>query len=178
MRGARRLIILTNAESDQRYRLPMFGGLALTLLAALGCGLVAGVFFAFSTFVMKALARLPARDGIAAMQSINLTVLNPWFLGVFFGTGAACVLALICVGLRWDQPGAVYLLAGGMLSLVGTLLVTILCNVPRNEALARVEPAHGARLWAAYLTSWTAWNHFRTAASLAAAAAFSLALGD
>jgi uncharacterized membrane protein len=151
---------------------------ALTLLAALGCGLVGGVFFAFSTFVMKALARLPARDGIAAMQSINLTVLNPWFLGVFFGTGATCVLALICAGLRWDQPGAVYLLAGSMLYLVGTLLVTILCNVPRNEALARVEPAHGARLWAAYLTSWTAWNHVRTVASLAAAAAFSLALGD
>jgi uncharacterized membrane protein len=151
---------------------------ALTLLAALGCGLVAGVFFAFSTFVMKALARLPARDGIAAMQSINLTVLNPWFLGVFFGAGATCVLALICAGLRWHQPGAVYLLAGGTLYLVGTLLVTILCNVPRNEALARAEPAHGARLWAAYLTSWTAWNHVRTAAALAAAAAFSLALGD
>jgi uncharacterized membrane protein len=43
----------------------------LTLFAALGCGLVAGVFFAFSTFVMKALARLPAEQGIAAMQAIN-----------------------------------------------------------------------------------------------------------
>ena len=29
---------------------------ALTLLAALGSGLVAGIFFAFSTFVMGALA--------------------------------------------------------------------------------------------------------------------------
>ena len=32
---------------------------AATLATALGCGLVAGVFFAFSTFVMPALKRLP-----------------------------------------------------------------------------------------------------------------------
>jgi uncharacterized membrane protein len=32
---------------------------ALTLLRALGCGLVAGIFFTFSAFVMRALARLP-----------------------------------------------------------------------------------------------------------------------
>ena len=54
---------------------------ALTLCAALGCGLMAGVFFAFSAFIMKALTRLPPRDGIAAMQSMNVAVLNPWFLG-------------------------------------------------------------------------------------------------
>jgi uncharacterized membrane protein len=40
---------------------------ALTLFAALGCGVVAGVFFAFSAFVMRALASLPALQGIAAM---------------------------------------------------------------------------------------------------------------
>jgi uncharacterized membrane protein len=45
--------------------------LALTLVAALGCGLMAGLFFAFSVSVMKALARLPSAEGIAAMQSIN-----------------------------------------------------------------------------------------------------------
>ena len=39
----------------------------LTLIAAIGCGLVAGVFFAFSSFVMKALARLQPAQGVAAM---------------------------------------------------------------------------------------------------------------
>ena len=38
----------------------------LTLVTALGCGTIAGGIFAFSAFVMKALARLPAADGIAA----------------------------------------------------------------------------------------------------------------
>ncbi|MGL4966898.1 MAG: hypothetical protein ACRC67_37105 [Inquilinus sp.] len=35
----------------------------LVLLSALGSGLVGGIFFAFSTFVMGALARLPAPQG-------------------------------------------------------------------------------------------------------------------
>ena len=151
---------------------------ALTLFAALGCGLIAGVFFAFSAFVMKALARLPPGEGMAAMQSINVAVLNPWFLGAFLGTAAACVVALISSLLRWNQPGAVYLALGAVLYLAGGLLVTMVCNVPRNEALARLARAdpQGASRWAGYVASWTAWNHVRTAASLAAAAAFSIAL--
>lgn len=151
---------------------------ALTLFAALGCGLVAGVFFAFSAFVMKALARLPAGEGIAAMQSINVVVLNRWFMTAFLGTAAVCVLALISSLLRWHESGSAYLLAGSVLYLVGSLLVTIGFNVPRNEALAAVAPTdpNGAKMWAGYVASWTAWNHVRTAASLAAAASFSLAL--
>lgn len=151
---------------------------ALTLVVALGCGLIAGVFFAFSTFIMKALARLPSGQGMAAMQSINVVVLNPWFLGAFFGTGVACILALISSLMRWHEPGAVYLFAGSALYLVGTLLVTIVFNVPRNQSLASVAATDpdGANRWAGYITSWTAWNHVRTIAALAAAASFSVAL--
>jgi uncharacterized membrane protein len=61
---------------------------ALTLLSALGCGSVAGIFFAFSTFVMNARARLPAAQGIIAKQSINVAVINPLFGAAFFGTAA------------------------------------------------------------------------------------------
>lgn len=149
----------------------------LTLAAALGCGLIAGAFFAFSTFVMKALARLPPAQGIAAMQSINVAVINPWFLGPFLGTAAACAFLAVSSLLAWQRPGAVSLLAGSLLYLAGTFLVTMVCNVPRNNALAAADPAsaEGARLWADYLRSWTAWNHVRTVAALAAAAALTLA---
>jgi uncharacterized membrane protein len=152
---------------------------ALTLLAALGSGLIAGVFFAFSTFVMNALARLPPGEGIAAMQSINRVVLSSPFIAAFFGTAAACLGALIWSIVRWDRPGAVYLFAGAALYLLGSLLVTIVFNVPRNQTLASVARSDpGAeKLWAGYVAGWTAWNHVRTAASLAAALAFSLALG-
>ncbi len=151
---------------------------ALTLLAALGCGLIAGVFFAFSSFVMKALARLPAGAGIAAMQSINIVVLRSWFMAAFLGTAAVCVLASIYALLRLHKPGAIYLLVGSVLYLVGSFLVTIVFNVPRNEALAKLAPTdpNGARRWSGYVASWTAWNHVRTLAALAAAASFTVAL--
>ena len=151
---------------------------ALTLFSALSCGLVVGIFFAFSTFVMKALARVPSAQGIAAMQSINITVINPWFMAAFLGTAAACALVAVSSLLRWNEAGAVYLLSGGLAYLIGTILVTIVFNVPRNNALAAVDPAsaNGARLWASYLTSWTAWNHVRTAAALAAEVLLTIAL--
>jgi uncharacterized membrane protein len=150
----------------------------LTLLSALGCGLVGGVFFAFSAFVMKALARLPPAQGIAAMQSINVAVLNRWFLAPFFGTALACVALAVSSLFMWHGPGALYLLVGSLLYLVGTMLVTIAFNVPRNDALAAVEADSddGAARWARYVPGWTAWNHVRTAAALAAAAALTLAL--
>jgi len=152
---------------------------ALTLLAALGCGLVAGVFFAFLRVVVSALASLPPGEGIAAMQSINVVVLNRWFLTAFLGTAAACVLTVIYSVLRWHEPGAAHLLVGGILYLVGALLVTIMFNVPRNEALAAIAPIdpNSASHWARYVAGWTGWNHVRTAAALAAAASFSFALG-
>jgi uncharacterized membrane protein len=150
----------------------------ITLIAALGTGLVAGIFFAFSTFVMKALYRLPPVQGIAAMQSINVVVINPWFMTVFFGTAAACIILVILSLLGWDRPDAGYLLLGGTLYLFGTILVTIAYNVPRNEALAAVDPASadGASLWADYAKSWTTWNHVRTVAALAAAASLTVVL--
>jgi uncharacterized membrane protein len=151
--------------------------LVVTLAAALGCGLIAGVFFAFSSFVMKALARRPPGEGMAAMQSINIVVLRSWFMAVFLGTAAACFTTLVCSLLWWNEPGALYLLIGSLLNLVGGFLVTVLFNVPRNEALAAVAPAdpNGASLWARYVVTWTAWNHVRTVASLAAMVAFTIA---
>lgn len=80
---------------------------ALTLFAALGCGLMAGLFFAFSTAVMEALARLPAAAGIAAMQSINVAILNPLFLATFLGTGAVCFVLMVVSLLSWRAPGSV-----------------------------------------------------------------------
>jgi uncharacterized membrane protein len=151
---------------------------ALKFFAALGCGLVAGVFFAFSTFVMSALARLQPAQGIAAMQSINITAINPLFMMALFGTAAACIFLAFSSLLRWHQPGAAYLLVGSLLYLVGTVGVTIVFNVPLNDALARVDPGStdGASLWVSYLANWTFWNYIRTAAALAGAASLTIAL--
>ncbi|MEA5626539.1 DUF1772 domain-containing protein [Nostoc sp. UHCC 0251] len=151
---------------------------ALKLFAALGCGLVAGVFFAFSTFVMSALARLQPREGITAMQSINITAINPLFMIALFGTALACLFLAIASLSKWHQPGTIYLLLGSLLYLVGTILVTIAFNVPLNDTLAIAKPdsTEGANLWARYLTNWTLWNHVRTIAAFGAAALLTIAL--
>ena len=149
-----------------------------TLIAALGAGVIAGVFFAFSSFVMRALAKLPPAQGIAAMQSINVVVINPAFLGTLFGTGALCLVlgAIALTDLAAD--GAAWRLAGALLYLLGCIGVTAFGNVPRNNRLAGLDPADAAsaEIWALYVAEWTAWNHVRTVAALAAAACFILAL--
>ncbi len=150
----------------------------LIFAAVLGSGLVAGIFFAFSTFIMRALGQLPKSEGIAAMKAINVTVLNPWFVLAFFGTGAACLpVAFLALGSTTGTHRA-YLLAGCALYLLGCLLVTVAFNVPLNNRLASAEPdSSGAEaLWDHYLSRWTLWNTVRTAASLAAAGLFAMAL--
>ena len=148
------------------------------ILCALGCGLIAGVFFAFSTIVMKALGRLPPAQGVGAMQTINIVVINPWFMTAFFGTALLCIVELIAAFRAWQEPASPYLLAGSVLYLAGTILVTIVFNVPRNNALAAVSPpaAEAAALWNDYLSKWTFWNHVRTIAALAASTLFIIAL--
>ena len=150
----------------------------LKIIAALGCGLIAGTFFAFSSFVMKALGQLPAPNGMAAMQSINVVVINPVFLGVFIGTGVLCLVAIIASLLRWQGAGSAWIVAGGILYIGGCFLITMLLNVPLNDALAKAGPGspEGAELWAKYLDTWTMWNTVRTIASLAASAAFVISM--
>lgn len=151
---------------------------ALTLATALAAGLVAGTFFAFSTFVMPALARLAPATGIAAMQAINVAAINRWFLGVLLGAAATCAVLAAAALLDWHAPGATTRLAGASVYIVGALGVTIARNVPRNEALGALAPDSPAALalWPDYLREWCAWNHVRTVASLAAAALLTLAL--
>jgi uncharacterized membrane protein len=151
---------------------------AVLFIAALGCGLIAGVFFAFSVCVMRALGAQPPAHGIAAMQSINIVILNRWFLMPFIGLAVVgTVLAAVGV-LRGSEPGAPLMVLGGLLYALGSFGVTMRFNVPRNNALAAVRPDsdEGARLWAGYLVVWTRWNHVRVVASLGAAAAFTAAL--
>ncbi|WP_245572583.1 DUF1772 domain-containing protein [Actinokineospora enzanensis] len=138
----------------------------LTVAAAVGGGLMAGIFFAFSVFVMRALASLPAERGIAAMQALNRTILTPLFLLLFLGVGVlGAVLAVI---------GPPSCLVGGALYVLGVLVVTGARNVPWNNELDALAPntAEAADYWAGYLRRWTAWNHVRTVASTGAAVAY------
>ncbi|MEN3974996.1 anthrone oxygenase family protein [Emcibacter sp. SYSU 3D8] len=148
----------------------------LAFVAAMGCGIVGGIFYAFSSFVMRALGRLPAEQGAAAMKAINVAVINPVFMLAFMGTALVC-LALAGLSLPvLDGLAGKAALAGSLLYLFGCFGVTMVFNVPLNNALARAAPDREAPLWARYLKVWTAWNTVRTVASSAAAALLVAAL--
>jgi uncharacterized membrane protein len=148
------------------------------LLALLGSALIAGVFFAFSSFIMKALAERPAAEGMAAMQSINVVVLNRSFLGTFMGTAVISVVVAVLAFAAWDQPEAPWHLAGALSYMLGTFLVTAAGNVPLNDRLAAVTAgdADAVRVWEHYLQRWTLLNTVRTIAALAAVLLFTVGL--
>ena len=151
---------------------------AAVFAAALGSGLMAGLFFVFSAFMMTALSKLGASQGIAAMQSVNVTILNPLFLIVFMGTAVLSLVTAVGAIWNWSAAGSGWTLAGSLLYLVGIILVTMVFNVPLNDALAAVDPAsgEGATIWERYLDVWVKWNHVRTVSGLCALAAFIMAL--
>ncbi|MEI3851482.1 MULTISPECIES: anthrone oxygenase family protein [Ensifer] len=148
---------------------------ALAFAAAIGSGLMAGLFFIFSVCIMQALSRLPPEQGIAAMNAINVVIQNPIFLSAFMGT-ALLGLALIVVAFISGGEGRWLLAAGGLVYVVGVLIVTIVFNVPMNDALGAAAPGQAATdLWLGrYLTDWVWWNHVRTFASIGSLALFIL----
>jgi uncharacterized membrane protein len=150
----------------------------LLVVTALGSGLMAGVFFAFSGFVMAGLDRLPAAQGVAAMQSINRTAVRPPLMVLLVGTAALCVAVGVWAVSSWGDRRAVLALAGGALYLVGAVGVTRAANVPLNDELDRID-AHSpdaAGEWDHYFGAWMAWNHVRGVLTLAAATLLTIAL--
>ncbi|MGO2265560.1 anthrone oxygenase family protein [Vagococcus salmoninarum] len=150
----------------------------IIFFAALGSGLMAGMFFSFSSFIMAALSQISPKNGISAMQSINLTVLNPLFFSIFFGTAGISGYLLITnlSPLNWSQNR--YLMIASLLYLLGTFAVTVIFNVPLNNKLANIsaETPEAEDFWQIYLKNWTFWNHFRALTSLGAMASYILSL--
>lgn len=150
----------------------------LALVAAVGSGVVGGTFLAFSSFVMRALSRVSAPACIIAMQSINVAVLTSVFLGLFVGTAAVAFGLAVLALVHWRAPVSPLLLLGSLSYLIGTFLITGTRNVPRNQALARIDVSDPEAVghWHRYLAEWTCWNHVRTVAAIAASMLFALAL--
>ena len=113
------------------------------------------------------------------MNSVNVWVVQSrWFMGIFLGTAVASLVMAAVSLASWSTPAARLRFAGCLLYLVGTFLVTVVCNVPRNDALAAVTPesADAASIWSRYLDEWVTWNHVRTVAGAIAAALFVLSM--
>ena len=145
----------------------------LSQSAALGTALVGGVFLAFSDFIMRSLAHTGGRGGVEAMQHINREVFRWLFMALFLGLApVSVVLAGYGIAGLGTQAGALIALAG-LVYLFGCFGVTVVFNVPMNEALGRLDPAtEDARTYwqRSYVPRWTFWNSVRALACVAASA--------
>lgn len=141
---------------------------ALLWTAAVSSGLIAGVYFAFSGFIMQAFGKIETEKSVAAMNSINETILRSMFMPLFFGSSFVSVLLITVAIINWDEAGAELTLIAGVVYLGGMFACTVLFNVPLNNALARIDPnsENAHQVWSRYLKIWTSWNHLRTVSSL------------
>ena len=155
----------------------------LTAVAAFGSAAVGGLFYAFSSFVMRGLDRTDPVDAITAMRGINAEAqANAPFLALFFGSALLAIAVGVVAVLRMGQSGSWLLLAGAVFGVLA-VVVTIAFNVPLNNHLDGVNPeglsaADTAREWQAYFSTWTAWNHVRTAAGFVGAALMAVGLNS
>lgn len=147
----------------------------LGVVGAVGTGAMGGFFLAFSTIAMSGLRRIAPPEGLRAMQAINQSAnSSPVLLVSLMGTGVACAVAVVTSIGRLDEAASVYQLVAAGLYLVGTLGLTIVFHVPRNNDLDLLDAASPASIgaWRDYARVWTAGNHVRTVSSLLAMIAF------
>eukprot|EP00562_Extubocellulus_spinifer_P007382 CAMPEP_0178499204 /NCGR_PEP_ID=MMETSP0696-20121128/15696_1 /TAXON_ID=265572 /ORGANISM="Extubocellulus spinifer, Strain CCMP396" /LENGTH=186 /DNA_ID=CAMNT_0020127879 /DNA_START=273 /DNA_END=830 /DNA_ORIENTATION=+ len=134
----------------------------LLLAGSILYGMNAGIFFIFSVCIMPSLGSISNEGGIKTMQVINDVIQNAWFLAVW-GGGFFQGVALLAVLLRRNQRKLSkciywkYGLISALCYIGGCTFVTILANVPRNDALAAMDAgsSEAASYWREeYLTKW------------------------
>ena len=137
---------------------------------------MAGILFAFSSFVMRALDTIDSGPRVLAMQQINQKIVNPLFVLIFAGTGLISVYLMIA-GVDDSTAGDRAGRLGAVLYLLGVIVVTTTQNIPLNARLDRVDPEseEAASIWGWYRDRWLRWNHLRTVSSVGAAVCFCLA---
>jgi uncharacterized membrane protein len=146
----------------------------LLWFSAIGCGLIGGLYFAFSAVIMTSLGRIDQGAGIVAMNAINEDIVRSSFMPIFLGTtlAGAALAAMAVFGLGGPESSA--MLAGGVIYVIGMFVVTMIFNVPLNNALAAIDPAglDSGLIWTGYVSNWAFWNHVRMFASVIASALF------
>ena len=135
---------------------------------ALSSALMAGVYFAFSGFIMKAFDNIETSQAITAMNAINNKIVRSWFIPIFFGSSIISLMLSVIAIAYWGETGTGLILMTGMIYFVGMFVCTAVFNVPLNNSLARIDPEsnHAQKCWSHYLSHWTRWNHLRVVSSL------------
>jgi len=135
-------------------------------------GLMAGTYFAFSSFIMKALNQLPALQAAQAMNKINDVIVNTIFLPIFFGSTLWFAGLIVWAFADWQGQASILLIAAAVIYIAGMFFVTAFGNVPLNNKLKAYEVSDQqlAQYWPVYMHQWTRLNHIRSLSSVFACA--------
>lgn len=141
---------------------------ALLWISALSGGLMAGVYFAFSGFIMQAFDNTETSHAIIVMNSINERIQHSLFMPLFFGSSIVSVLLMIFTFVYWTETGSIYMLFSGLVYFVGMFACTVIFNVPLNGLLAKQDAGseEAKQVWLHYRQIWTRWNDLRVLSSL------------
>lgn len=140
-------------------------------LAVISCALVAGIFLAFSDFIIRSLLAAKPAAGIECMQQINRKVYRSIFMVLLMGMVPYSFILILYSYFISTQNEFGWTLAGGLTYFVGVILVTGICNVPMNQRLDSMNFADNETetYWLEYCRTWTNWNHIRTGFSVLSA---------
>lgn len=138
--------------------------IVLLIGAIITSGLLAGLYYSFAIAVMPALDKLDRRSAVAAMQRINVVIVNPLFMLSFLGAPVMSIAAAVVLPGNEVRSAFWWALAAAAANVVATL-ITIACNIPLNNALDRAgDPAaigDPAKVWEDFFGSWVRWNWVR-----------------
>ncbi len=131
-------------------------------------GAIFGFFYAWVCSTMWGLDAAPPRVAVEAMQAMNASVRNAVFAPAFFATPLVLAITAGLAFAAQNRIAAISFAAAALVYLFGGLILTMMVNVPMNEALALEAPAtdaEAAEIWAAYSPRWQLFNQLRTIAS-------------
>ena len=149
-----------------------------TVVAAVSCGFMAGLLFAFSGSVIGGLGAIEEADSIRAMNAMNTTLLNPFFGAMFFGGLISSVVLVAWASFDADLASRTLIFVGGGCYVIGVFAVTVVFNVPMNNRLADhdLTTATTSDIWMTYSRRWLLLNHLRTLSAVIASGSFAFAL--
>lgn len=140
--------------------------------AAVFTGLMAGIYFAFSVAVMPGLSATNDETFVRSMQSINVKILNGWFMLAFFGALVVPALAAFLLFRDGGMRAVVVWALAGLVLYAATIAVTAGVNVPLNDKLAAAGTSAGDLGFAAareqFESAWVRWNAVRALLAVSA----------
>lgn len=144
----------------------------MIVLLILMTGLMAGIYFSFSVFIMKSFAELPALQAAQAMNKINDVIINTVFLPVFFGSTLWFAGLIVWSIADWQGSSSILTIVAAVIYILGMFLVTAFGNVPLNNKLkaSAKQDSTLISVWNEYLHRWTQLNHLRTLSCMASCA--------